>query len=122
MLLPNLLWIDLRLEGLLEAWWRVPASPKLCGIPLRRAFLRAGKFGILQSLRLAKTSKIIKSNRQPNTAVPAKPQPEKKLGESFALQSSSSSSKEVTSPAPRTAPTIPTSCPNLYGCSVLEIA
>jgi len=31
---------------------------------------------ILESLRLEKTSKIIKSNHQPNTTMPAKPCPE----------------------------------------------
>jgi len=30
----------------------------------------------MESLRLEKTSKIIKSNRQPNTTTPAKPYPE----------------------------------------------
>jgi len=32
--------------------------------------------GIIESLRLEKMSKIIKSNRQPNTTMPAKPCPE----------------------------------------------
>jgi len=36
---------------------------------------RAGR-GIIDSLRLAKTSKIIKSNRHPNTTMPTKPYPE----------------------------------------------
>jgi len=32
--------------------------------------------GTIESFRLEKTSKIIKSNRQPNTTMPAKPCPE----------------------------------------------
>ena len=31
---------------------------------------------IMESFRLEKTSKIIRSNRQPNTTMPAKPYPE----------------------------------------------
>jgi len=36
---------------------------------------------VVESLRLEKTSKMIKSNHQPNTTTPAKPCPENLLGE-----------------------------------------
>jgi len=41
----------------------------------RRLYLKKN-YGIIESLSLEKTSKIIKSNRQPHTTMPAKPCPE----------------------------------------------
>jgi len=64
----------------LQEEWRATATYKQCGSLqlqqlcfLARHHISSVKHRIIESLRLEKTSKIIKSNRQPNTTMPAKP-------------------------------------------------
>jgi len=59
--------------------WGHKYSQTVCTLGLLLSELLCHMHGglrIIESLRLQKTSKIIKSNHQPNTTVPAKPYPE----------------------------------------------